>query len=690
MKQEYVNKSRLYREGYLPAGTVKLRGSAFGQVVGTYGTDDSLNDIDKDQLIWVVKRFVSEWEELPAGAVEGGLKLGLERHKEMLHVQSPTSIFVSPFPLLLKCKSCNKLDFYGQSRNEQEILKSIAKRRRKIKNKQRVACKDKSCRGYMLQLPYMSVHRCGSVGSIFIPYEARHTAGVNNLVFNDKGGAFFHNQFIDGDTGDVKNRALQEPCRYCVPLGEEGSIKKGSQIVNGDGFFPQSVQYVALKKVTGELVSWCLNHMGSVTGSLDEMNRDVAEGVAAVICGIHSRDEFVVFVENMIGGNMKSEEEIAGIREHIKKIDALIAGYAPIDELDKDSMDWVMVNSFHENKKKLEGNIKSSTGYFSKVRDYLDNDTALHQLATSRRSLESIFITKDCKEQNWTSRISNEPDAMTRKQLESNHQYIMANYGVSNISHLNDINVVLSTVGFSREKRSPNIENPESNVPVTLNGFQDKLDSSLNGKRCLYAMSAKTEGVLIRFDPRKILRWCIDAMGWSDPGEEVTQDFSRAKAHLLMYSPALTIEPSKVTTAMRERGDNAVKEAAPFNLLHTISHCLLASIKRHTGYEDKSVMEYLLPMDLSIVLYVTSVQNYTAGGLMNLFKHYLRPWLDDASNYALSCVFDPICSDKGASCSGCTQIVIGCETFNYDLSRSYIHGGNIETNQVVKKGFWGN
>jgi hypothetical protein len=42
----------------------------------------------------------------------------------------------------------------------------------------------------------------------------------------------------------------------------------------------------------------------------------------------------------------------------------------------------------------------------------------------------------------------------------------------------------------------------------------------------------------------------------------------------------------------------------------------------------------MLPMDLSFLLYISSVQDYTAGGMLTLFRHYLQSWFDDASMYA--------------------------------------------------------
>jgi hypothetical protein len=244
--------------------------------------------------------------------------------------------------------------------------------------------------------------------------------------------------------------------------------------------------------------------------------------------------------------------------------------------------------------------------------------------------------------------------------------------------------VVLSTIGFTRERRGPNQD--QSITPVRLNGFEDSNEVSLRGKYIFYAMSAKTEALLIRLDPMKVLNWCVEN-GWEDPGETIKGDPKLSHAYLLTHSPALTLSPGEVSKQTRGRPP---RENAPFHLLHSICHSLMATARRHTGYDTNSLMEYLLPCDLSFLVYVTSVQNYTSGGLLSLFKHYLQLWFDDASIYAFNCAFDPICSDSGASCSGCLQTVIGCETFNHDISRAYLHGGNIDREQsfTIETGFW--
>ncbi len=348
-----------------------------------------------------------------------------------------------------------------------------------------------------------------------------------------------------------------------------------------------------------------------------------------------------------------------------------------------------MTRLFDEKIEQLEAQLTVARGRFSAVRQYLSNDAILHKLALNRRSLESVLMPYDFarERQLLPDMIKQISDPIRRDRLIADSSALLNRYGVSEISHYKEINVVMASIGYTREKPTPGDDPGGSVVPTVLMGYEDVASDRLKSKRIIYGLPARTEALHIRIDPRRILRWWVDACGHESPGLDVFMDEAKARAHLLLHCPALTMDPAEVLSGTAELPSLM---SAPFHLLHTISHCLLGTIKRHTGYDDKSVMEYLLPMDLSMILYVTSVQNYTAGGLLTLFKHYLREWFDDASNYAFNCIFDPICSDKGSTCSGCVQIIIGCETFNHGLSRSYLHGGKIDEAQqtTIRQGFW--
>ena len=173
--------------------------------------------------------------------------------------------------------------------------------------------------------------------------------------------------------------------------------------------------------------------------------------------------------------------------------------------------------------------------------------------------------------------------------------------------------MVLAAVGFSREKREP--ERIQGDIAVKLNPFEDRVKSSAKGKANIYAISAKTEALWIRIDPVRVLKWCVEHAGWNSPPEHVLSSPAYAHAYLIEQSSTLTASPGSVREITRSIGYSA---AAPFHLLHSIAHVLMLTARRHSGYDSQSLTEYLMPMDLSFLVYVTSVQNYTAGGLLTL------------------------------------------------------------------------
>lgn len=204
----------------------------------------------------------------------------------------------------------------------------------------------------------------------------------------------------------------------------------------------------------------------------------------------------------------------------------------------------------------------------------------------------------------------------------------------------------------------------------------------------MFALSAQTESLWIRLDPIKVLRWCVKSAGWDTPPPDVYSSAEKAHAHLLRNSLALA---GGQTDRDEEAYTSTASQTAPLDLMHSICHSLLLSARRHSGYDAQSLTEYLFPMDLSFMIYVTSVQNYTAGGLLMLFQHYLKRWFEDASMFAFNCAFDPICSDVGGACAGCIHISRGCESFNVGVSRAYLHGGQVDRQQrlSVNPGYWG-
>lgn len=681
MQDEFVSKSRVYFEGWLPGNVKRLKNESFAMVVGASNNDKESRQIDRDQLVTVAKKLVREWKELTNAAVDFRIDNALEHPEDHLEVVCPDQLYIDPFPLMLRCSSCGVLEFHERFRQQDDVLKQAERRIKEQGGRKTIPCR-RRCGGIMQQVPYVAIHRCGNLTPIDIPFASQRVA---ELGYRDHGGSFLQSYFFDVATGLQTDHSLQGQCPACRGQYDR-TANQGRPIANPDCFHVHNIQYLCLKEDTGRLVSRVAALYGADPGS--QLANDVAEAVVSTLLGLNKPDALADHLYDCLkGGGPDSSQIESIIAELEKQRQALKAAESmPLDEETLKTVTGTMREKIEE----LESRLATASGRFSDVRTLFSAHGVISHLGARRRAMEAALLPHDFRRERESvvDMAERELDLMRKDALLQDMAVMRIRYGVENIAHYKEIRVVMASLGYTRELGTPTQEsaNPEY-PPLTLMGYEDRSVQQLKGKTVIYALPANTEALQIHIDPRRVLRWCVDQIGWEHPGDEILRVKASSHAYLLAHCPALSMDPAEV---LAETKNESLHRVAPFHLLHTISHCLLGTIKRHSGYDEKGVMEYLIPMDLSIVLYVTSVQNYTAGGLLTLFRHHLRQWFDDASNYAFNCIFDPICSDKGASCSGCVQIVMGCETFNHGLSRSYLHGGKLEAAQQlsIDEGFW--
>lgn len=684
MSKEQVSKSRVYFEGWFPGNVKRLKNESFAMVTGISNNEQEARLVDRDQLVGIVKRLVAEWKELPNTAVDVRLESALDQPDNQLEIVCPDNLYIDPFPIMLCCERCQRLDFHYTNQSHKDSLERAARRIRNANGRPSIICGHNGCKGIMKQVPYVAIHRCGLLSPIDIPFASRR---VQNLGYRAESGSFLQSKFFDIDTGLISDHSLQMGCPACRDRYNRAT-KQGRPIANPDTFHVHNIQYLCLKEGTGGLVSRISSMVSG--GHANPLARDIAEAVVSTILGMNEPDELASHLKEALEGK---EPEAQNPEQLQKKLNTEYADLNKIRsniEILGEETAKNLIQKTEVRIAALEKELQKANGRFSEVRSLFGNPGSVDRTGLRRRAFESALLPFDyCNERDTLQAIaSRELNPLRKDAYFRDLATLKHRYGVSCISHYKQINVVMASLGYTRELASPTQESASSEYPpLKLMGYEDRVREQWRGKTIIYALPARTEALQIKLDPVKVLQWCVLHAGWEHPGDEVLSNKARCHAHLLEQCAALSMDPAEVMTETRNQ---PMLRSAPFHLLHTISHCLLGTIKRHTGYDEKGVMEYLMPMDLSIVLYVTSVQNYTSGGLLTLFRHNLREWFDDASNFALNCIFDPICSDKGGSCSGCVQHVIGCETFNYGLSRSYIHGGKIDIDQSVSipEGFW--
>ena len=681
IEQESVQNSRIFYEAFLPGAVTRLRNQALVWVEGIADNADAIDGLDRMQLVDAVRKYLADWS-VAGGMLDPLMQEAAEKNE--FRIQSPASIYVTPFPLVLCCIACGALENHDKAwRSHDQILATTHARVPSRKGKPSIHCVRQGCGGRMEQVPFVVAHRCGHLSPMTIPPKQR-SAGALGLRHNR--GPYNQNTLFDLGSNTNLSTAWADNCPSCTASNLSAGLstkQKGTSASGGEAFFPQTIQFVALSKKPGELISNIQMELARLPlGELTGRAKDLAEGIGhGLLGGVDSAGLQAHLLEILEGGEVKAQDFAAIEKEREKLEKEIVQLEALMATMDLSSA----LQAAKDRLSKLISKMGAAEGTFSQVRQHIDQDAVLLSLLGQRRTMEAVLLRHDVDAQSIDRSIEQASDEVLKLSRAQDWAQIQNIYGIQDITHITDLKVVLTAVGFTREKREP--ENLPDEIAVKLNPFEDRNNSAANGKAMLYVLSAQTEALWIKLDPIKVLQWCVNHGGWEAPPEGVLLSRAAAQGYLLSNSPALTCAPGVVLELTKTQG---VSRAAPFHLLHTISHVLLLTARRHSGYDSLSLTEYLFPMDLSFLIYVTSVQNYTAGGLLTLFQHYLRHWLEDASLHAYNCAFDPICSDVGSACPGCIQIPRGCETFNSDLSRAYLHGGYVDKDQslMASKGYW--
>ena len=205
-----------------------------------------------------------------------------------------------------------------------------------------------------------------------------------------------------------------------------------------------------------------------------------------------------------------------------------------------------------------------ASGRFSQTEVFRDGDEGmLREMGTRRRTLESILLPYDAENSQETLtelkvRVQNPQQA----QLLRDSVHLRDRYHIYEVAHYKSINVVMASIGFTREKKDPPEGAPGGVVPTTLMGYQDSYSPQGGSKSYLYALPAQTEAIEIKLDATAVLQWCIDSVGWENPGPEITSNIDTATEYLLNRSRALRVSPLEV---IQETKQDALSDSAPFH-----------------------------------------------------------------------------------------------------------------------------
>ena len=598
------------------------------------------------------------------GEVDGNLEGAVET--DLLEVRAPDEIWIRPTPLNLECSRCHLVQFnLGGERDVIKKLSRIAGGEDPV-----LFCPESGCKGKLKQIRFVNIHRCGALQSVSTPYTARQ-----RRVRLQDGGTFYTTYWIDYDTNLNYGNLIAPKCSACAGGHPQGNTMRGAVIRDGrnETFYPRLTQYISLTLNTTELLESVLaQEEGAV-----ELGR-------AIVCGILDLQNQQTLRNNLAalaqGDNesLNLQSLIEKRRSQEEKRDKLIS-LGDMDDLVEFAVESIA---------KLDALIKRARGLFSEADNYVTDLDIFRRLSFSRRAREASILPSEFKSVSLEETLIDEVDPARRAIIENNIEFLREQRAVRELRYIENTAVVLASIGYSRECDSPS--NVAHEVPVRLNGYVDEISDDLSGRTPVYVLPANTEALHVRLDPCLIVRWAIRSLGWRIDDPKILEDPARAHIAILQSAPSLAQAPSIAYNEAKQNHDTDCLNV--LGLLHTVAHLLMRSAKQGSGYDVNSLMEYIFPADLSFLIYVSSTTDYTTGGLLSLFRHNLPEWFETANIDSLNCLYDPVCSQGGGSCHGCTQKPIGCETFNHGLSRAYIHGGLVHypngQAELVESGLW--
>ncbi|MGZ5819250.1 MAG: hypothetical protein ACXWJD_10935, partial [Burkholderiaceae bacterium] len=170
MSEESFSKSRLYFEGLLPGNIYAMHNQSFAKIVGIRNNDEDTKAIDEIQLLDVARKIVREWGNLHNAVVDSTLLNALDHPSIYMKIMSPEAVYIEPFPMMLTCRSCGVLDYSEPYLKEPEKTQKAYARIRNINSVPRIKCQRFGCHGDMVQLRYVSMHRCGYLSQLNVPF----------------------------------------------------------------------------------------------------------------------------------------------------------------------------------------------------------------------------------------------------------------------------------------------------------------------------------------------------------------------------------------------------------------------------------------------------------------------------------------------------------------------------------------
>lgn len=233
---------------------------------------------------------------------------------------------------------------------------------------------------------------------------------------------------------------------------------------------------------------------------------------------------------------------------------------------------------------------------------------------------------------------------------------LMQDMKFSSVQLLNDFPIITASYAFSRTDYRPNT--------ARLNPFPR---TRRTDKIPIYVDRIQADAIRIKLCPDQVLNWIV-ANGLTPSLPNGSDPTSARDAYFVQLFHGRNLFD---TISADERIARMV-----FGALHTMTHLCIRQATLLCGLERTSLSEYLLPHSLESIIYCNHRDGATIGALTAMFEQSITEWMNAVYSNR-RCVYDPVCSGKSNSCHACTHLAeTSCRYFNNNLSRALLFGGN--------------
>jgi len=241
--------------------------------------------------------------------------------------------------------------------------------------------------------------------------------------------------------------------------------------------------------------------------------------------------------------------------------------------------------------------------------------------------------------------------------------------GLSRVTLLTDFPMLTATYGYSRVDYIPN--------KCRLNPFPPQYEH--HGKYPIFVDQVQADALLLSLNPHRLCTW-LERNGFP-PTLPTGNDLAITQR---AYFVQLFTDTSLYETIERTRPQARMV----FGLLHTLSHLCVRQAALLCGLDSTSLSEYILPRALTFAVYSNHRSGATIGALTALFEQTLAEWLNSIRD-TRRCVYDPVCYDREGSCHACTHLAeTSCRFFNLNLGRAFLFGGHDQHLGNVEVGYF--